>query len=57
MEFFPTEKTSSGWRLVTPRDPIFDRMLPHPWMRKMVLRLPGFMQPAPKRYSFVLGWI
>ena len=41
--------------LVTPRQALFDRMLPYPTMRKMVARLPKFMQPAPKRYSFVLG--
>jgi sugar lactone lactonase YvrE len=41
--------------LVTPRDPIFDRMLPHPFLRKIVMRLPSMLQPAPKRYSFVLG--
>jgi sugar lactone lactonase YvrE len=41
--------------LVTPRDEVFDKMLPHPFVRKMVYRLPKFMQPAPKRYSFVLG--
>jgi sugar lactone lactonase YvrE len=41
--------------LVTPRQAMFDRMLPYPTMRKMVARLPKFMQPAPKRYSFVLG--
>jgi len=57
---FPDGILSNGkdkfWlALVTPRDPVFDRMLPHPIMRKMVMRLPAFMQPAPKRYSFVLG--
>jgi sugar lactone lactonase YvrE len=57
---FPDGILSNGkdkfWlALVTPRDAVFDRMLPHPFMRKMVMRLPNFMQPAPKRYSFVLG--
>lgn len=41
--------------LVTPRDPVFDRLLPHPLLRKIVMRLPAFLQPAPKRYAFVLG--
>ncbi len=41
--------------LVTPRQAIFDKMLPYPTVRKMVLRLPKFLQPAPQRYSFVLG--
>jgi sugar lactone lactonase YvrE len=41
--------------LVTPRDKTLDRLLPYPYLRKVVLRLPTFLQPAPKRYSFVLG--
>ncbi|MDQ2975903.1 MAG: SMP-30/gluconolactonase/LRE family protein [Acidobacteriota bacterium] len=41
--------------LVTPRDQALDKLLPHPFLRKAVLRLPAFLQPAPKRYSFVLG--
>ena len=57
---FPDGISSNGrdrfWlALVTPRQAVFDRMLPYPTMRKMVARLPKFMQPAPKRYSFVLG--
>ena len=57
---FPDGISSNGrdrfWlALVTPRQALFDRMLPYPTMRKMVARLPKFMQPAPKRYSFVLG--
>jgi sugar lactone lactonase YvrE len=41
--------------LVTPRDQTLDKLLPHPYLRKIVMRLPKFLQPAPKRYSFVLG--
>jgi sugar lactone lactonase YvrE len=41
--------------LVTPRDEMLDKLLPHPFLRKVIARLPGFLQPAPKRYSFVLG--
>ena len=57
---FPDGISSNGrdrfWlALVTPRQALFDRMLPYPTMRKMVARLPRFMQPAPKRYSFVLA--
>jgi sugar lactone lactonase YvrE len=57
---FPDGISSNGrdrfWlALVTPRQALFDSMLPYPLMRKMVARLPKFMQPAPKRYSFVLG--
>lgn len=57
---FPDGISSNGrdrfWlALVTPRQSIFDRMLPYPFMRKMVLRMPKFLQPAPQRYSFVIG--
>jgi sugar lactone lactonase YvrE len=57
---FPDGISSNGkdrfWlALVTPRQAVFDRMLPHPFVRKMVMRLPKFFQPAPQRYSFVLG--
>ena len=41
--------------LVTPRDSVLDRLLPHPFLRQIVARLPKFLQPAPKRFSFVLG--
>jgi sugar lactone lactonase YvrE len=57
---FPDGILSNGhdkfWlALVTPRDRVLDRLLPHPFLRKIVMRLPKFLQPAPKRYSFVLG--
>ncbi len=57
---FPDGISSNGtgkfWlAVVTPRDATLDRLLPHPFLRKAVLRLPSFLQPAPKRYSFVLG--
>src|ERR1700752_44713 len=57
---FPDGISSNGkdrfWlALVTPRDSFFDKILPYPFVRKMVLRLPKFLRPAPKRYSFVLG--
>jgi sugar lactone lactonase YvrE len=57
---FPDGISSNGrdkfWlALVTPRDPVFDKVLPHPFLRKVIARLPRFLQPAPKRYSFVLG--
>ena len=41
--------------LVTPRDSVFDKILPYPFARKIVFRLPEFLHPAPKRYSFVVG--
>lgn len=57
---FPDGITSNGngkfWlALVTPRDATLDKLLPRPFLRKVVMRLPKFLQPAPKRYSFVLG--
>lgn len=57
---FPDGLSSNGkgrfWlALVTPRDATLDKLLPHPSLRKIVYRLPAFLQPAPKRYSFVLG--
>jgi sugar lactone lactonase YvrE len=57
---FPDGISSNGrdrfWlALPTPRLPIVDRTLPHPFLRKIVARLPKFLQPAPQRYSFVLG--
>jgi sugar lactone lactonase YvrE len=57
---FPDGISSNGrdkfWlALVTPRDQALDKLLPHPFLRKVVMRLPKFLQPAPKRYGFVLG--
>jgi sugar lactone lactonase YvrE len=57
---FPDGISSNGrdkfWiSLVTPRDEVLDKLLPHPLLRKVVMRLPKFLQPAPQRYSFVLG--
>lgn len=57
---FPDGISSNGrdtfWlALVTPRDKILDGLMPHPFLRKAVLRLPDFLQPAIKRYGFALG--
>jgi sugar lactone lactonase YvrE len=41
--------------LASPRDATLDRSLPHPFLRKVIYRLPGFLQPAPQPYAFVLG--
>ncbi len=41
--------------LVSPRNPLIDKLAPNPFLRKVILRLPDFMQPAPERYAFVLG--
>ena len=57
---FPDGISSNGkdkfWlALVTPRQALVDRMLPYPFVRKIVVRLPKFVQPGPQRYSFVVG--
>ncbi len=57
---FPDGMSSNGkdrfWlALVTPRDATLDKLLPHAFLRKAVLRLPAFLQPAARRYAFVLG--
>ncbi|HEX8492388.1 MAG TPA: SMP-30/gluconolactonase/LRE family protein [Pyrinomonadaceae bacterium] len=57
---FPDNISSNGndkfWlALVTPRSPLLDKLLPRPFLRKVVLRLPEFLQPSPQRYGFVLG--
>ena len=57
---FPDGISSNGkdkfWlALVTPRDAVLDKLLPHPFLRKVVARLPKLLQPAPRRYSFVLS--
>jgi sugar lactone lactonase YvrE len=57
---FPDGLSANGkdrfWlALVTPRDKLLDQLLPHPFLRKVVARLPKVLQPAPKRYSFVVA--
>ena len=57
---FPDGISSNGkdkfWlALVTLRQALVDRMLPYPFVRKIVVRLPKFVQPGPQRYSFVVG--
>ncbi len=57
---FPDGISSNGrdkfWlALVTPRQAIVDKLLPRPFLRKVVFRLPKSLQPAPQRYSFVLA--
>ena len=57
---FPDGISSNGkdkfWlALVTPRQSLFDKLLPHPFLRKIVYRLPKVLQPAPERYSFVVA--
>jgi sugar lactone lactonase YvrE len=57
---FPDGVSSNGngtfWvALVNRRDAALDALLPHPFLRKIVWRLPTFLQPNMKRYAFVLG--
>ena len=52
---FSRERGIFWLALFAPRDPMVDRLMPHPWLRKVVARLPLFVQPAPARHAFVLG--
>jgi hypothetical protein len=58
---FPDNLTWSPTRKVfwvaigSPRDPVLDKLGPHPLLRKMVARLPKALQPAPKRHAWVIG--
>jgi len=57
---FPDGISSNGrdtfWlSLVNRRDAALDGLLPHPFLRKVVWRLPSFLQPNIKRYAFVLA--
>lgn len=57
---FPDGISSNGrdtfWlALVNRRDSTLDRLMPYPFLRKVVMRLPNFLQPNIKRYAFVVG--
>src|SRR6266536_3228894 len=57
---FPDGIASNGrdtfWlALVNRRDAALDGLMPHPFLRKVVWRLPTFLQPNIKRYAFALG--
>src|SRR5712692_11298764 len=57
---FPDGISSNGrdifWlSLVNRRDAALDGLMPHPFLRKVVMRLPNLLQPNIKRYAFVLG--
>ncbi len=41
--------------LVNRREAALDALQPHPFLKKIVWRLPNFLQPNIKRYAFVLG--
>jgi len=40
----------------SPRDRVLDALLPRPWARALVVRLPDRFQPQPKRHGFVVGF-
>ena len=41
--------------LISLRKRLVDGLMPHPFLRKVLARLPVWMQPSPDRYGFVLG--
>lgn len=40
--------------LVSPRNAIMDKLSGNPFLRRMIMRLPDAMKPAPTRYGFIL---
>jgi len=57
---FPDGISSNGkgiyWlALPTVRNPVIDKMADKPFLRKVVTRLPHWMQPTNARYAFILG--
>ncbi len=42
--------------LVKPRNPAIDQLAEKPFLRKVALRLPAFLQPIPKDYSHVFAF-
>lgn len=60
LPFFPDgiSRGSDGifWlALVSPRNALLDKLMDRPFWRKVLARLPAFLQPAPQAYGFVLG--
>ena len=41
--------------IVSPRNPLLDKLMDKPFLRKVIVRLPHFMQPAPQPYATVIG--
>jgi sugar lactone lactonase YvrE len=52
---FSRERGIFWLALFAPRNPMVDQLMPHPWLRKVVYRLPTWVQPAAARYALVLG--
>jgi len=40
----------------SPRQPLVDKMMPKPWLRKVTNRLPESMKPKPVRHGIILGF-
>ncbi len=40
----------------SPRQPLVDKMMPSPWLRKLVYRLPESMKPKPVRHGMLFGF-
>lgn len=49
------EKETFWLAFASPRKPDLDALMPKPFLRKVIMRLPDFMQPAPVYHSFVIG--
>ncbi|MEM8524842.1 MAG: SMP-30/gluconolactonase/LRE family protein [Bacteroidota bacterium] len=41
--------------IISPRDASLDAIMPYPFVRKIITRLPEFLKPKPKNYACVLG--
>jgi sugar lactone lactonase YvrE len=41
--------------IASPRNPLLDRAADKPWLRKLIVRLPNFVQPAPERTARAIG--
>ena len=39
-----------------PRNPVLDKWADHPALRKILLRLPDWLSPAPKQYGHVVAF-
>lgn len=58
---FPDNITFNGrdrfWvALYAPRDAMLDALLPYPFARSMLARLPGLLHPKPPLHAFILGF-
>ncbi|HHC07530.1 MAG TPA: SMP-30/gluconolactonase/LRE family protein [Actinobacteria bacterium] len=42
--------------LASPRQPLVDKMMPRPWLRRLAHRLPASLKPKPVRHGIVLGF-